>query len=206
MKSPFDFDISAANDKKRRRAQTRRGNSGAYEYSQRVCDDPNCDSPGKYRAPKSPTQMDEYVWFCLPHVREYNAKWNFFDNVEEQDFEARAQKERLGKTRPFSRDEAKAWARMGVEDPYAVLRDKATQSRNGRVTNSRLTPNERKAIELLGGEQNMKRGELRKIYKSLIKDLHPDRNKGSRADEERLNEVIWAWDQIKDSRNIKDEE
>mgnify|MGYP000113764380 CR=1 FL=1 len=40
-------------------------------------------------------------------------------------------------------------------------------------------------------------------YKSLVKDLHPDMNGGNRADEERLQEVVWAWDQIKDSRNFQ---
>ena len=44
--------------------------------------------------------------------------------------------------------------------------------------------------------------EIRKQYKSLVKDLHPDMNGGNRADEDRLQEVVWAWDQIKDSRNF----
>ena len=29
-------------------------------------------------------------------------------------------------------------------------------------------------------------------------------NGGNRDDEERLQEVVWAWDQIKDSRNFRD--
>ena len=28
-------------------------------------------------------------------------------------------------------------------------------------------------------------------------------NAGNRADEERLQEVVWAWDQIKDSRHFQ---
>jgi DnaJ-class molecular chaperone len=35
-----------------------------------------------------------------------------------------------------------------------------------------------------------------------VKDLHPDMNGGNRADEDRLQEVVWAWDQLKDSRNF----
>ncbi|MFZ1348722.1 MAG: molecular chaperone DnaJ, partial [Tabrizicola sp.] len=27
---------------------------------------------------------------------------------------------------------------------------------------------------------------------------------GDRSDEDRLQEVVWAWDQIKDSRNFKE--
>jgi DnaJ-class molecular chaperone len=46
--------------------------------------------------------------------------------------------------------------------------------------------------------------EIRKQYKSLVKDLHPDMNGGDRSDEDRLQEVVWAWDQIKDSRYFRD--
>jgi len=46
--------------------------------------------------------------------------------------------------------------------------------------------------------------EIRKQYKSLVKDLHPDMNGGNRADEDRLQEVVWAWDQIKESRFFRD--
>ena len=50
----------------------------------------------------------------------------------------------------------------------------------------------------------MTKSEIRKQYKKLVKDLHPDMNGGERADEDRLQEVVWAWDQIKDSRSFKD--
>jgi DnaJ-class molecular chaperone len=45
---------------------------------------------------------------------------------------------------------------------------------------------------------------VRKSYKALIKVLHPDMNGGDRSDEDRLQEVVWAWDQLKDSRNFAD--
>ena len=38
----------------------------------------------------------------------------------------------------------------------------------------------------------------------MVKDLHPDMNNGNRADEDRLKEVVWAWEQIKRSRKIPD--
>ena len=37
----------------------------------------------------------------------------------------------------------------------------------------------------------------------MVKDLHPDRNSGSRADEDRLSEVVWAWDQINQVKVLK---
>ena len=59
-------------------------------------------------------------------------------------------------------------------------------------------------MEILGAADSMSKSDMRKIYKELVKDLHPDRNSGSRADEERLTEVVWAWDQLKASRSFKE--
>jgi curved DNA-binding protein CbpA len=50
----------------------------------------------------------------------------------------------------------------------------------------------------------MTKAEIRRQYKSLIKVLHPDMNGGDRSQEEILQEVVWAWDQVKESRNFKD--
>ena len=58
--------------------------------------------------------------------------------------------------------------------------------------------------EILGCSKNASEDELKKAFRSKAKDLHPDRNSGSRADEDRLSEVVWAWDQIKLSRSFKD--
>ena len=60
------------------------------------------------------------------------------------------------------------------------------------------------ALEILDARDSWTRAEIRKQYKSLVKDLHPDMNGGDRSDEERLQQVVWAWDQIKDSRNFRD--
>ena len=68
----------------------------------------------------------------------------------------------------------------------------------------RIPPSEKKALDILGASDTSTKSELRKIYKEMVKDLHPDRNSGSRADEDRLSEVVWAWDQIKLSRSFKD--
>ena len=117
------------------------------------------------------------------------------------------------KTTPLNSDadkdkiqaEGKAWTRLGLEDPYELFSNKETQKTNRKKKFSRRIPaSEKKAIDILGANENSTKSELRKIYKEMVKDLHPDRNSGSRADEERLSEVVWAWDQIKSSRSFKD--
>ena len=50
----------------------------------------------------------------------------------------------------------------------------------------------------------MTKPEIRKAYKLLIKVLHPDMNGGDRSQEDQLQLVMWAWDQVKGSRSFKD--
>ncbi len=203
---PFGFDIRVTSDKKKRQ-KTRRGMSGAFETSTRGCDHPGCQEVGQYRAPKSPDDLDDFYWFCKDHVREYNLKWNFFNGTTEEELAAQSDKDRVWEreTKPFGSDEAKAWARLGVDDPHQILGANATRNPGKSVTGTRkLPPKERKALDILEAKDHWTKPEIRKQYKSLVKDLHPDMNGGDRGDEDRLQEVVWAWDQIKDSRHFKD--
>lgn len=204
-KDPFGFDISAAADKKRR-AKGRRGMSGAFETSTRQCEHQGCVEPGQYRAPKSPRNLDDYFWFCKDHVREYNLNWNYFQGQSEEEFQRFLDNATVWErpTRPFGRDaQEQAWARHGVSDPLEILGANGTQPELRRNTR-KLPATERRAIEILEAKDTWTRTEIRKQYKSLVKDLHPDMNGGDRSDEERLQEVVWAWDQIKESRSFKD--
>jgi len=208
-RSPFEFDIRVSSDKKKK-ARTRRGMSGAVENTDRPCSYPECKDPGQYRAPRSPDQLNDFVWFCKEHVREYNLKWNFFQGQTEEEFQKFIDKDRVWgrETKPFGDrpDEGNAWVRMGVNDPLEILGDKGTRNGAGipKGNTRRLPPTERKALEILDARDTWTRAEIRKQYKSLVKDLHPDLNGGDRSDEERLQEVVWAWDQVKDSRSFKD--
>jgi hypothetical protein len=109
--------------------------------------------------------------------------------------------------KPFAKpgEEQRAWARLGIDDPHQVLGENATRNPGKRVTGTRkLPPTERRALDILDAQDNWTKTEIRKAYKALIKVLHPDMNGGDRGHEEQLQEVVWAWDQIKDSRNFPD--
>ena len=209
-KPPFDFDLRVSADKKRKQASRRGSSAPPAEAAGRACDHPGCDRPGAYRAPKSPDLLDEFFWFCKDHIREYNLKWNYFHGTTDEEFQKIVDQDRVWgrETKPFSRQgDGNAWARMGVNDPMEILGEKATRN-PGAVPPSgatrKLPPTERKAIEILDARDTMSKAEIRKVYKGLIKVLHPDMNGGDRGHEEQLQEVVWAWDQIKDSRYFRD--
>jgi hypothetical protein len=140
-------------------------------------------------------------------VREYNLKWNFFDGTTEAEINAQLSDDKVWErpTKPMGDPEARAWARLGIEDPHQVLGANSTQNPGrGAKAGRKLPATERRAIEVLEVDDNATKPEIRKAYKKLIKVLHPDMNGGDRSQEEQLQEVVWAWDQIKGSRSFKD--
>ena len=206
-RDPFNFDMRASTDKKKK-SRGRRGLSGAVETSAKQCQHPGCEETGQYRAPRARDQLDDYLWFCKDHAREYNLKWNFFDTTSEAELAAQMDSDRVWErpTKPFKRStEERAWARLGVDDPHQVLGANATRNPGrGAAVGRKLPPTERRAVEILEAKDNWSKQEIRKAYKALIKVLHPDMNGGDRSQEEQLSEVVWAWDQIKVSRNFRD--
>jgi hypothetical protein len=54
----------------------------------RLCEHPGCEAGGDFRAPRSRIELDNYYWFCLDHVRAYNAAWNYYAGMSEREIEA----------------------------------------------------------------------------------------------------------------------
>ena len=43
-----------------------------YEHK---CAHSSCDKIGEFKAPVSRESINEYIYFCLDHIREYNKNW-----------------------------------------------------------------------------------------------------------------------------------
>ncbi|MGB0505565.1 MAG: DnaJ domain-containing protein [Pikeienuella sp.] len=218
-RSPLDFDISVSADKRRRAKQ--RGYVGETASSARKCEWQGCTNKGEYRAPKSRHELDEFRWYCIDHIREFNKSWNFYANHSEEELEAQRKAdlawdrptwkmgEKQGASKgPEGHADGQAWRRFGFDDPMDVLGDNATINPGGaaeakRARRRMLPKNEQSALEILGLPDDVKRPDIRAQYRALVKDLHPDMNGGERKDEDRLRDVLWAWDQLKNSASFK---
>ena len=52
------------------------------KHSFKKCDSYKCNEKGEYRAPKSRIRLNEYFFFCLNHVKEYNKSWDFYKGYD----------------------------------------------------------------------------------------------------------------------------
>jgi hypothetical protein len=179
---------------------------GRHQARGRPCDWPGCDVAGEFRAPGvRPSGFDgpgEYRWFCLDHVREFNAGYDYFDGMSADDI-LRAQSPIHGwerETRAFSPtagiDGVPRWA--DFSDPLEAISGRARKRRQAMQPEQRqdgrlVTPDERRALETLGLPLDATRHDLRARYSELVRRFHPDRNGGDRGFETRLQGVVEAY-------------
>jgi len=178
------------------------------------CDWPNCREQASHRAPKGRNREREYWRFCLSHVREYNQSYDFFAGMSD-DAVARYQKDALTGHLPTWRmgaigGQKSAKGRIGrffddvsAADPFDILREfgaprsGATQSRAETERRRTVHNAERKALHALGLEDAATGPEIKARFKELVKRHHPDANGGDRASEDKLREIIEAYNYLK---------
>jgi hypothetical protein len=178
---------------------------GRFEGAAPLCATRGCLEPGEFRAPLRAGDFDgpgEWRWLCLEHVREHNARYNFFDGMTADEIEA-AQSPIAGwerSARAFSvagADPGPAWS--DFRDPLDAI---SARFRPGveRRQMSRFTGEERQALGILGLREDVDLHALRRRYSELVRRYHPDRNGGDRRHERKLREVIAAWQRLKVAR------
>jgi len=175
-----------------------------------ACEWPGCAGAGTHRAPKGRMQEREYWRFCIEHVREYNQSYNYFSGMSD-DAVARFQKDALTGHRPTWKMGANGGVKGkskaeeafdGAADPFHVFSELNGRGRwrpgPGAAPEGRPIFNaERKALRVLGLEGSATTAEIKVRFKSLVKQHHPDTNGGDRSTEDRLIEVIKAYNYLK---------
>src|SRR5271168_725597 len=178
-----------------------------------MCQWHECKNRGPHRAPKGRDQAREYWHFCLNHVREYNQSYNFFQGMN-ADAVARYQKDALTGHRPTwtmgansSAPGAKGASAAdfdGASDPFSMFSElngrgrwragpeAATKAETRKIFNA-----ERKALQVMGLGPEATLEQVKVKYKALVKQHHPDANGGDRSTEDRLIEIIKAYNYLK---------
>jgi DnaJ domain len=175
------------------------------------CEWPRCDAPATHRAPKGRLRASEYWRFCLDHVREYNNSYNFFEGMSD-DAIAKYQKEDLTGHRPTwkmgsvggRRSDAKRGSRgfrgsgWAADDPFGLFDRVAGAGKARPASEGRKVLNaQRRALDVLGLEADAQRADIKARFKVLVKRHHPDANGGDRTSEDRLREIIQAYNYLK---------
>ncbi|HEY1261429.1 MAG TPA: J domain-containing protein [Stellaceae bacterium] len=174
----------------------------AAEAPVRGCDHPDCVAGGDFRAPKSRLDLRDYYWFCLDHVRAYNAAWNYYAGMSDREIEAQIRSDTVWQ-RPSWRlgDRHGPGYASRLRDPLGVYPNGADgEARNGRrhteATGRALSAREQ-ALAVFEIEPPFTLVRLKARYKALVKLHHPDAHGGDKAAEEKLKIINQAYATLK---------
>ncbi|MEM6382938.1 MAG: J domain-containing protein [Pseudomonadota bacterium] len=188
----------------------------------RCCDWEGCEKKAEHRAPKGRNHEGEFFWFCLEHVQAYNKSYNYFSGMSDDDLSkfqkasmtghrptwqmgrnanAETVKKRKGPRPTASGKPRRPWA-DDASDPFGVFGGASASSpeaARARQKTRTVGNAARKSFSTLGLDTDSDAEAIKARFKDLAKRLHPDLNQGDRATEERLRDVIQAYNTLKAS-------
>jgi len=178
-----------------------------------TCQWRGCKNPATNRAPRGRGHEGEYLSFCMDHVRTYNKSYNYFSGMTDEEFIEYQKSDSTGHrptwtvssngTANVGGGEAKAKPRRNYrgfdpafaqDDPHGLFGEQATPEKLRRRP---VRSMERKALAEMHLPEDASKDEIKARFKELVKRHHPDSNGGDRGAEDKLREVIQAYNYLK---------
>ena len=159
------------------------------------CDSEFCQEKGEFRAPKSRINLNEYYYFCLEHVKEYNKSWDFYRGLSVNQIE-NSMREDIIWNRP-------SWPLKGnpskVMEQINLFFEKEFDEFNfdentnnyfkNKLIDENITSDENRALNTLNLKLPLSMDKIKKNYKKLVKIFHPDVNGNNKKAEEKFKEI-----------------
>jgi hypothetical protein len=193
-----------------------RGRQPAPEPEATTCQKEGCTKPGVHKAPMGRGNEGRFWSFCLEHVREYNATYNYFNGMNDSAVAAYHKDAMTGHRPTWSMSVNKSGrknqdsprqttttegAEWSYKDPLGLFDAGAVPQRGTRKKPAAprrvLSPRTRVALDTLGLDDNAPAPIIKAKYKELVKRFHPDANGGDRSFEARLQDILKAYDALK---------
>ncbi|MFV0295141.1 MAG: J domain-containing protein [Hyphomicrobiaceae bacterium] len=190
---------------------SRRGAPKTVERPKARCQWKGCKNPATHRAPKGRGGENGHYNFCMDHVRQFNASYNYFSGMSDAEVEE-FQKSAVTGHRPTWRmgdggvdggtgkdasgGRYARFARQSTADAHGVLgEDDGTPTPKER--RRPLKSLERKALNALHLPETASKETIKARFKELVKRNHPDDNGGDRGTEDKLRDIIQAYNYLK---------
>ena len=162
-----------------------------------ICDWDNCEELGSYKAPTEKDNSKKYRLLCLNHIKIFNKKWNYFDDMTDQEVEFFVKSDLTWHkpTKSFGSSENFfniLW-NNALEDKLNIFRSSSFKE----YKKTKLSNTDRDALDIMDLNYDAKWDEIHKQFKTLVKKYHPDKNQGSTKFENKLKKITLAYSQLK---------
>lgn len=185
-----------------------------------ICNHPLCQDIGIYRAPKSRFHIEnainnEWYWFCLTHIRSYNANWNYYDGMTEQEITHERCSDLVWDrpSWPFASSPSGGHAASHASphrghqfhrtvDPFDLFPDdNDSPHAHQQFHKDKKTVNPRQeelnAMAILDITIPFTAAQLRSRYHNMVKKFHPDHHRDNPEAEQKIREINQAYNLLK---------
>jgi len=146
----------------------------------RLCDREGCGEIGDRPAPKAPNSPERW-YFCQAHAAEYNKGWNYFAGLSPEEAAKRASAEEQDAS---AYKQSAQWKWAGPGD--------GSRSRD-----------EMRALDALELDTDADFKAVKAAHRRLVKETHPDANRGDEAAAKRFKQVQAAYDVLRKAEERK---
>lgn len=179
----------------------------------KTCDASGCTREAGHKAPKD-RGLSEYYNLCYEHVCAYNKQWDYFEGMSPREIEDHIARSALGDRQTWRFANYKdledivfkrAWQfyRFSDADPgREQWRGHGEHANNesqesGREDNGKHSIPEYEALDIMGLTPPVDLAGIKKKYKQLVKQYHPDHNRGDHSAEETMKRINMAYATLK---------
>jgi len=160
----------------------------------RMCDKEDCNEKGEYKAPKSRIILNEYYYFCLKHVKEYNKSWDFYKGLTVNQIEQAMRKDTIWDrpSWPLKGKPSKIMDQINelLNNDYNFFeKDSHYGFYKNKLIDETLTKEQNNALKLLELKLPVDLNQIKKKYKKLVKIFHPDVNGNNKEAENKFKEI-----------------
>ena len=159
------------------------------------CDKAGCSAKGEYKAPKSRIKLNEYYYFCLAHIKEYNKSWDFYKGLTVDQIEQSINKDSVWDrpSWPLKGSPTRVMEQINefMNNDYNLSENDRNQQEyyKNKLIEESLTYEQNLALKSLGLKMPINLDQIKKKYKKLVKIFHPDVNDNNKEAETKFKEI-----------------
>ena len=156
----------------------------------KICNFPDCELEGDYRAPIGYESLNDYQWFCLEHIKEFNKSWNYHNKMNSDEIENDIRFDTIWRrpTKSFGSGAKFYNFSINGEDMGSFENPNAKQPSH---PNKLLWSLSKLDLDIKT-DLNL----IKKRYKELAKKHHPDIKGNSKNSIDKFREIVEAYNYL----------
>ena len=156
-----------------------------------LCNHPDCKMAGEFRAPKNYQNLNDYQWFCLEHIKEFNKKWNYHLKMDADQIETDIRFDTIWRRPTTSFGSGRRFYDFTINGEDMGSFENPSKSTN--QSNKLLL-----SLSELNLDINTDIKLIKKRYKELAKLHHPDVKGNSKKSIDKFRKIVEAYKYLLD--------